>query len=49
MNQGTINRLITKRNDIIHANITTGERINIEIQDLEDVFKIINEGLKNIK
>ena len=49
MDQGTINRLITKRNDIIHANITTGERINIEIQDLEDVFKIINEGLKNIK
>jgi CheY-like chemotaxis protein len=49
MDQETINRLIAKRNDLIHANITTGERIEIQIQDIEDVFKIINEGLTNIK
>jgi DNA-binding NarL/FixJ family response regulator len=40
--------IIKKRNDLIHANPTTGDKINIEIKDLIFINDIIIKGLKNI-
>lgn len=48
-NQESINRLIEKRNNLIHANATTGNLINIEIEDLVDLNDLIILGLTNIK
>ena len=44
-----VSNLIKKRNDIIHSNPTTGDKINIELRELIMLYKFIIEGLKNIK
>ena len=49
INQVSINRLIHKRNNLIHANATTGKIINIEIEDLIELHDLIMEGITNIK
>ncbi len=43
-----INVLVKKRNDIIHANTTTGEKINISIEDIKNLNDIIINGLSNV-
>ncbi|MGB5026283.1 MAG: response regulator, partial [Saprospiraceae bacterium] len=44
-----VSNLIKKRNNIIHANTTTGDKINIELREIIMLYKYIIEGLKNIK
>jgi len=44
-----VSNLIKKRNNIIHANPTTGDKISIELQELITLYNYIIEGLKNIK
>jgi CheY-like chemotaxis protein len=46
---GKVNALVRKRNDIIHANATTGEVIRVEIDDLKNLFHFIDIGLRNIQ
>ena len=43
-----VSNLIKKRNNIIHANPTSGDKINIELSELIMLYKYIIEGLKNI-
>jgi hypothetical protein len=40
--------IVKKRNDFIHANTTTGDKVNISIADLVFLNNIITVGLKNI-
>lgn len=44
-----ISNLIQKRNKIIHANATTGDKIKIEINDIKILYQYIIRGLENIK
>lgn len=44
-----VSNLIKKRNNIIHANPTSGDKINIELKELIMLYKYIIVGLKNIK
>lgn len=44
-----VSNLIKKRNNIIHANPTSSDKINIELRELIMLYKYIIEGLKNIK
>ena len=44
-----ISNLIQKRNKIIHANATTGDKIKIEIVDIKILYQYIIIGLENIK
>jgi hypothetical protein len=39
---------VKKRNDFIHANSTTGSKIEITVSDLNFLNEIIIIGLKNI-
>jgi CheY-like chemotaxis protein len=48
-NLDSINVLVKKRNNIIHANSTTGNKIKVEIDDIIIIYKYIISGLKNIK
>lgn len=43
-----LTKLVKKRNDFIHANPTTGDKVNISIDDLKFLNHIITIGLKNI-
>lgn len=43
-----INYLVKKRNDIIHSNSTTGDKIQISNEDLKRLFKSITEKIENI-
>lgn len=43
-----INYLVDKRNDIIHSNPTTRDKIQISNEDLKKLFKIITEKIENI-
>ena len=49
MNEEEINILIKKRNDLIHANITTGDKFEIDINLLKSLNSIIFNGLMNVK
>lgn len=48
LNEEDLTKLVKKRNDFIHANPTTGEKVNISIDDLKFLNHIITLGLKNI-
>jgi len=43
-----LTNIVKKRNDFIHANATTGKKININKEDLLFINEIISIGLKNI-
>lgn len=43
-----LSNLINKRNNIIHANITTGDKTEIKIDDLKFLNNILFEGLRNV-
>jgi CheY-like chemotaxis protein len=43
-----INNLVKKRNDIIHSNSTTGDRIQISKAELKKLFEIITNNIENI-
>jgi hypothetical protein len=43
-----INNLVKKRNDIIHSNSTTGDRIQISKDELKKLFEIITNKIENI-
>ena len=43
-----LTNIVKRRNDFIHANTTTGEKVNINMEDLLFINKIISIGLKNI-
>ena len=43
-----LTNIVKKRNDFIHANTTIGKKININLEDLLFMNKIISIGLKNI-
>ena len=44
-----VSNLIKKRNLIIHANSTSGDKINIELREVTKLYEYIIVGLKNIK
>lgn len=48
LNEEDLTKLVKKRNDFIHANPTTGDKVNISIDDLKFLNHIITIGLKNI-
>lgn len=48
LNEEDLTNLVKKRNDFIHANPTTGDKVSISIDDLEFLNHIITLGLKNI-
>lgn len=48
LNEERLTTLVKKRNDFIHANSTTGDRVTITIADLKFLNEIITLGLKNI-
>jgi hypothetical protein len=48
LKEDKLTRLIKKRNDFIHANSTTSNKIHITIDDLKFLNQIITIGLKNI-
>lgn len=48
LSERDLNRIIKKRNDFIHANSTTGDKISIDVDDLKFINSIISTGLKNI-
>lgn len=48
LNEERLTILVKKRNDFIHANSTTGDKITITIADLKFLNEIITLGLKNI-
>lgn len=48
LNEGDLTILVKKRNDFIHANPTTGDKVSISIDDLKFLNHIITLGLKNI-
>ena len=47
--EDVVSNLIKKRHQIIHANVTTGDKININLNDLQSLYAFIIEGLKKIK
>lgn len=48
LNEEDLTKLIKKRNDFIHANSTTGDKVSISIDDLKFLNQVITLGLKNI-
>lgn len=48
LNEEDLTKLVKKRNDFIHANSTTGDRVSISLDDLKFLNYIITLGLKNI-
>jgi CheY-like chemotaxis protein len=44
-----INKLIKKRNDLIHSNVTTGDKINISVNDVNNLFNLITTNIDKIK
>lgn len=48
LNEGELTTLVRKRNDFIHANSTTGDKVSISIDDLKFLNYVITLGLKNI-
>lgn len=48
LNEEDLTKLVKKRNDFIHANPTTGDKVNISIDDLKFLNHIVTLGLKNI-
>lgn len=44
-----VNRLLKKRHEIIHANVTTGNRIQITKEDVIDLFALITNNIGSIK
>jgi hypothetical protein len=48
LNDEDLTKLVKKRNDFIHANSTTGDKVIILIDDLKFLNRIITLGLKNI-
>ena len=48
LSEEDLTKLVKKRNDFIHANSTTGDKVNILINDLIFLNSIIVMGLKNI-
>lgn len=48
LNEEDLTKLVKKRNDFIHANPTTGDKVSISIDDLKFLNHIITLGLKNI-
>lgn len=48
LSENELTKLVKKRNDFIHANSTTGDKVNILIDDLIFLNSIIVVGLKNI-
>lgn len=48
LNEERLTILVKKRNDFIHANSTTGDKVNISIADLKFLNYIITLGLNNI-
>lgn len=48
LNEEDLTKLVKKRNDFIHANSTTGDKVSIAIDDLIFLNHIITLGLKNI-
>ena len=48
LNEEDLTKLVKKRNDFIHANPTTGDKVNISIDDLKFLNHIITLGLNNI-
>jgi CheY-like chemotaxis protein len=49
IDENLISSLVRKRNDIIHANTTTGNKIKIEISEIITLFDLIIKGLRKIK
>ncbi len=49
MKENELSVLIKKRNDLIHANSTTGEKFTINIELLITLNSIIHQGLINVK
>lgn len=49
MNDNDLNGLVKKRNDIIHANSTTGDQAKISKEDIIFLNSILFKGLKNVK
>jgi hypothetical protein len=49
MKENELSLLIKKRNDLIHANSTTGEKFTINIELLITLNSIIHQGLINVK
>lgn len=45
----TINQLLKKRNDIIHANVTTGKKIKVSKEDVIAIFNLITNNIHDIK
>ncbi len=48
LSEEELTKLVKKRNDFIHANPTTGDKVSISIEDLKFLNYIITLGLKNI-
>jgi len=48
LNEEDLTKLVKKRNDFIHANSTTGDKVSISLDDLKFLNYIITLGLKNI-
>lgn len=48
LNEEDLTKIVKKRNDFIHANPTTGDKVSISIYDLKFLNHIITLGLKNI-
>jgi hypothetical protein len=48
LNEEDLTKLVKKRNDFIHANSTTGDKVSISIDDLKFLNHVITLGLKNI-
>lgn len=48
LSEEELTKLVKKRNDFIHANSTTGDKVSISIDDLKFLNHIITLGLKNI-
>jgi hypothetical protein len=48
LSEEELTKLVKKRNDFIHANPTTGDKVSISIDDLKFLNHIITIGLKNI-
>ncbi len=48
LNQDELTGIVKKRNDFIHVNSTTGSKVEIAIEDLIFLDKIIVLGLKNV-
>ncbi|MGL2986421.1 response regulator [Flavobacterium sp. RSSA_27] len=49
LNFPNINNIIRKRNDIIHSNTTTGNNIEISIDEIKKLFYLITNNINNLK